>query len=211
MPCYHFKTPGFLVQEVPEELRPYFIQKRKEVTQDPSKFQSAAGKLAGSIKKEFYFEDQNLQLIEFLFKCVEEYEGTFDYLRTFVTDAGQNVSRELYLSSLWINLQERYEHNPPHNHSGVFSFVIWTEIPYDWEKEQEMFPEKKTQAEASFFFHFISTLGEIGTQVLPVDKSFEWKIAMFPAKLHHSVAPFLTCDGTRVSFAGNLSIREVYD
>ena len=43
------------------------------------------------------------------------------------------------LSAFWVNFQKENEFNPFHNHSGVFSFVIWVKIPTDW-REQHALP-----------------------------------------------------------------------
>ena len=42
---------------------------------------------------------------------------------------------------------------------------------------------------------------------LPVDKTWEGMMLMFPSKLHHSVYPFYTSDEKRISVSGNISIK----
>jgi hypothetical protein len=41
---------------------------------------------------------------------------------------------------------------------------------------------------------------------LPVDKTFEGKIAFFPSKLSHCVYPFYSSDGIRISISGNIKL-----
>ena len=41
-----------------------------------------------------------------------------------------------FLDSMWVNYQIQCEYNPTHNHTGVYSFVIWMKIPTR-QKEQD--------------------------------------------------------------------------
>jgi len=34
----------------------------------------------------------------------------------------------IYLGDMWVNFQKKHEYNPPHTHSGLFSFVIFCSI-----------------------------------------------------------------------------------
>jgi hypothetical protein len=39
------------------------------------------------------------------------------------------------MGDAWVNFQEKYEYNPIHLHDGVFSYVIWYQIPFYKEDE----------------------------------------------------------------------------
>lgn len=151
------------------------------------------GRLAGQIKGEFALElsDSAKKLIELL--------GA-EYLKRndFVSD--QPVK---FLES-WVNLQVKHEYNPLHDHSGALSWVIWVNIPYNLEEELKMFPNAKNQDASMFSFVYTTVLGEIATFNLRIDKSWEGRMVIFPAKMKHQVAPFYTSDGIRISVAGNL-------
>ena len=60
----------------------------------------------------------------------------------------------LDLRELWVNYQKKYDFNPLHIHSGIFSFVIWVQIPYDLKKEQERYAANENET-AAFMFQYI--------------------------------------------------------
>ena len=115
---------------------------------------------------------------------------------------------ELKLSHLWVNYQKKHEFNPPHIHGGVMSFVIWMKIPYNLTDEEAVFPITSGGAPrtSKFTFHYSNILGKMGHLVIPIDKSFEGVICLFPSELAHSVNPFYTSDDYRVSISGNLKL-----
>ena len=43
---------------------------------------------------------------------------------------------------------------------------------------------------------------------MPVDKSYERKIILFPGDTLHSVSPFYTSDDYRVTVSGNIIVKE---
>ena len=49
---------------------------------------------------------------------------------------------EYALSALWCNFQRQYEFNPPHDHDGKLSFVIYLSIPDELKKENEEYKGK---------------------------------------------------------------------
>lgn len=151
------------------------------------------GRLAGQIKGEFQLElsDASKKLIEFF--------GA-EYLKRNDLDVPEPVK----FQESWVNLQVKHEYNPLHDHSGVLSWVIWVNIPYDLEEELKMFPTAKNQDASMFSFVYTNVLGEISTFNLRIDKSWEGRMVIFPAKMKHQVSPFYTSDGVRISVAGNL-------
>jgi len=50
-------------------------------------------------------------------------------------------------------------------------------------------------------------LGNIRSHDLPVDKSYEKKLLLFPATMRHSVYPFYTSDDYRISVSGNFLMK----
>lgn len=107
----------------------------------------------------------------------------------------------------WINFQGPTEYNPLHNHSGLFSWVIWLKIPYDREKEKAYFPHRENVLNGAFQFVYTSHNGGISTHIFHLDKEYESRLAIFPSTLQHAVYPFYTTDEYRVSIAGNVYIE----
>ena len=112
------------------------------------------------------------------------------------------------IDQMWCNFQKKHEFNPPHDHSGVFSFVVFIKIPYALDKEIKYFNivegEKYT---SKFTFHSINKFGGLYLQPLKVDKSFEGKIIFFPATQIHEVFPFYTSNDYRITVSGNIKLR----
>ena len=118
-------------------------------------------------------------------------------------------NRPLVLDTLWVNYQKKYEFNPVHDHAGIFSFIIFVQIPYDLKKEDDYFPKVINKCFSTSRTEFLITdmLGNISLKTLEVDKSFEGKIVIFPAQLKHQVYPFYTSDNYRITVSGNLRIK----
>ena len=118
---------------------------------------------------------------------------------------------EFHLDGLWFNKQKKHEFNPMHHHSGVLSFVIWINIPYDLEEEENVFSDTSEANPYTSKFHFTYTdvLGRVRQLPLPVDKNWEGTMLMFHSTLHHGVYPFYTSDGYRVSVSGNIQIKVI--
>ena len=123
---------------------------------------------------------------------------------------------ELSIVSTWVNFQKKYEFNPPHTHTGLFSWIIFLNIPYNLEDENKVFPEMNIRDENNEVVFVTSRLafllvnpylsGGIDHVSINVDKSFEGKIMMFPSYLQHEVFPFYTSDDYRITISGNASL-----
>jgi len=113
------------------------------------------------------------------------------------------------LNKAWVNFGRKTEFNPPHSHTGVMSFVIWLDIPYDINEEMELphVVESFAPLAGHFMFQHVNTFGTISPEVLPVDKNMNDMIVVFPSGLIHQVFPFYTSDEYRISVSGNISIR----
>jgi hypothetical protein len=111
---------------------------------------------------------------------------------------------------VWVNFQKKHEYNPLHAHSGELSFVLWMRIPFDRKDEQNVDCINKKRVEdvyaaSSFTFRWPGLNGgSIKRHVIPLDKSFEGVMAIFPSWLMHEVYPFYTSDEYRVSISGNI-------
>jgi hypothetical protein len=115
----------------------------------------------------------------------------------------------LELERIWITIQRKGEFLPIHNHSGVYSFVIWVDIPFNMEDEIKSSPNPTTEKNRAGLFQFVyaDTLGKVSWLTLPVDKKWQGRICVFPAELNHQVYPFYSSDDVRVSIAGNFRIH----
>jgi hypothetical protein len=109
----------------------------------------------------------------------------------------------LSLDKPWMNLQKKYEFIPNHVHDGVLSYSCWINVPYDLDKELKN--NERLDYASLFQFSYSNILGAYANKTLPIDKTWEGKIIIFPAGLTHCVYPFYTSNDYRVSVSGNAS------
>ena len=115
-----------------------------------------------------------------------------------------------YDGDAWVNFQQKHEYNPPHSHSGVFSFVIWYQIPYYIKDELPYNSGQKRKISdysSNGEFSFLYTIDEkMFNQPLFVDKTKEGYMAIFPSSLSHYVNPFYSSDDYRITISGNIHL-----
>jgi hypothetical protein len=192
---YNFPNLGYILVDTPEIVMKEIHQTIDDIMtrrKTPVEFNN---RLAGAIAHEYKmeFSTDATRMIEFL--------GN-EWHRKFSISRSDNIPNTLV--EAWINMQTKHEFNPLHDHEGILSWVIWVNIPYDLAEEDKVFPKIKTKDVSRFGFVYQDTLGAIKSQSLNIDKSWEGRMAIFPAKMKHHVAPFYTSDGIRISVAGNL-------
>ena len=166
----------------------------------------ANSNLAGNIEKEFELVESKKYLENLLLPMYMEYDRIFNYFSQF--DQLTN-SVPFVLDRLWVNFQKKHEFNPPHTHSGVLSFVIWIDIPFDIEDEMNLSLAKNSLYPSPGYFQFLYTngFGAIKTHDIQADKKYNNTMIMFPSKLMHTVYPFYTSDEYRVSVSGNFLLN----
>ena len=168
-------------------------------------------RLAGHISESNHIEDPGGKLLNHIEATVREPLKIPQQIERIRQGLVGSESTNLNLDDLWVNYQKKHEFNPIHNHSGILSFVIWVQIPYVFEQEQALeFVENVGGVTRTACFEFIWPGGAstpLNTAVLPVGKGQEGTICVFPSHLHHTVYPFYTSDGIRISVAGNIRLE----
>ena len=160
--------------------------------------------LAGNISKSYPLEDKdNWFFKNILVLCIEKYieEFTAASIPNLLTkNCGYTLNR------FWVNFQKKYEFNPVHNHSGIFSFVIWMKIPSSFKKERNLpfVKDSNCKSPNTFQFSYLNSLGEIGTLEYHLEPSNEGTMLFFPAQLNHQVYPFYSSNKNRISISGNI-------
>ena len=97
-----------------------------------------------------------------------------------------------------------------HNHAGIFSFVLWNNIPYKYVDEisQKFLVGCSRPEPASFKFTYPGPLGEFQSYHYCHEDDMNKKLLFFPSRLNHSVNPFYSTDEVRVSVSGNLDFKK---
>ena len=107
---------------------------------------------------------------------------------------------EYALTALWCNFQRQYEFNPPHDHDGKLSFVIYLSVPEPLQKENAKYTGKSC-GPGGIQFMYGEGIRDCITYMSYFPKDGEMFI--FPAWLKHWVSPF-NSDVVRVSVSGNV-------
>tara|TARA_R110000772_G_scaffold151166_1_gene261925 strand:+ start:44 stop:652 length:609 start_codon:yes stop_codon:yes gene_type:complete len=189
-----FENNGILsIDEVPPNVSEWLLNNIPD-----KKFNDG---LAGQINEEYGYDTRPQFIDEFILKKIEH-----PIIQYHLGKVKIIKEPKLILQNLWINLQKKHEFNPLHNHTGILSFIIFLKVPYNLEDEMKVFPQASSEPMASkLSFIVFDSMGELSELNIPVDKSFENRMIMFPAKLSHLVYPFYTSDDYRITCSGNIS------
>ena len=154
-------------------------------------------RLAGQIAKERGYNEKQRDII---IPYLSPYLGVYDQCFQRYQNKEYEHKPEYALSALWCNFQRQYEFNPPHDHDGKLSFVIYLSIPDKLKEENAAYKGKSCGPGGIQFMY-----GE-GTRDAVTYMSYfpkEGDMFIFPAWLKHWVSPF-NSDCVRVSVSGNV-------
>jgi hypothetical protein len=119
------------------------------------------------------------------------------------------IGRHPYgLKSWWVNYQKQNEFNPLHDHTGVYSFVIWVKIPIEWDEQngRDIARTSNDPNISSFQFVYNNILGEVTSYKYALSSRDEGRMLFFPSRLNHLVYPFYDCDEERITVSGNIAL-----
>jgi len=153
-------------------------------------------KLAGILDKETGYTDQSKNKI---LPTLSQYIGVYDQAYQRYVNKPYDKLPEYVLSALWINYQRPNDFNPPHDHDGRLSFVIYCSMPKELKKEHEDYKGKSCGPGGIQFIYGNGPRDAITyMSFLPEEND----MFIFPAWLKHWVAPYKS-DCTRISVSGN--------
>ena len=114
--------------------------------------------LAGNISESLLLED----IDSFFYKSVCSHLIKYYRKNNPISNGGDPVAintvkgakAKLLLDQFWVNYQYKTEFNPFHDHSGVYSFVIWMKIPFSYKEQckKEFVSVSNNKTVASFQF-----------------------------------------------------------
>ena len=193
---------GWLYVELPKNVMETLQSYIETAKKNPISFND---KLAGNITKSLELKDKDNWFFHTILNnlCMyhEEKYPAYSKEFRFITH-----SVPYCLSPFWVNFQKENEFNPPHNHTGIFSFVIFVKIPTDW-REQHALPisaNSNSPNASNFALTYNTLFGDTTSTPFHLDKEMEGHMLFFPSKLTHSVYPFYNCDEERISISGNI-------
>ena len=154
-------------------------------------------KLAGILDKETGYSDESKTLIV---PEISKYLGVYDQMFEKFINKPYQKRPHYIMTALWINYQKQNDFNPPHDHDGKLSFVIYLQIPDELKKENAAYKGKSCGPGGIQFVY-----GD-GPRDCVTYQSFmpeENDMYIFPAWLKHWVAPYKS-DCIRISVSGNV-------
>ena len=154
-------------------------------------------KLAGILDKETGYSDESKNLIV---PEISKYLGVYDQMFEKFINKPYQKRPHYIMTALWINYQKQNDFNPPHDHDGKLSFVIYLQIPDELKKENASYKGKSCGPGGIQFVY-----GD-GPRDCVTYQSFmpeENDMYIFPAWLKHWVAPYKS-DCIRISVSGNV-------
>ena len=186
--------PLLIKTKITEEMRLKFLSEAKASTLD---FEP---KLAGMIKKEVGFRDSKI-FLPFFNQMFDMYADAQFKWAPEVNTKPEDFKQQYTLDSLWANFQGPGDFNPPHDHGGALSWVIYLTIPEALKKEQAAYKGRSAGPGGITFIY-----GGGPRTFITHHSHFpeEGDMFIFPAGLKHWVFPFKS-DCTRVSVSGNVS------
>ena len=182
--------PCVIRVKVKEDFRKLLLDEGKKSTEDYTT------KLAGILDKEVGYSDESKKKI---LPMLSQYIGVYDQAYQKFVNKPYDKTPEYVLSALWINYQRPNDFNPPHDHDGKLSFVIYLDIPDKLKEEQSVYKGKSCGPGGIQFIYgngprdaitYMSFFPQAGDMFI------------FPAWLKHWVAPYRS-DCTRISVSGN--------
>ena len=207
---FYFRDLAYVKSKVPSFILKELKQEAKNILENPNQYKKWNKKLAGNLEKEFLTQKSE-EILQPTLNCLaNEFLNKFSCHSDYSDDPTQFEPRCWQTEDVWINFQKKCEFNPIHSHSGKLSFVLWVQIPYDLKDELSLSNSVNSNMPLNSLFQFISTdlLGNITTEEIFVNKSYEGTIIVFPSSLNHQVYPFYTSDDYRISISGNLRLVE---
>lgn len=168
--------------------------------------------LIGHVEHSFNLVESRNLIERKIFQCIRDYHEfyPFHYTNKTKSFAVKDIDEiDLKLDRLWINFQRKYDFQPIHDHLGVYSFIIFLNIPYNIEEEFKYGPgiDSVKPKNGTLEFHYSDFQGRISTMTIPADNSWHGRMILFPADLCHSVNPFYSSDEYRITISGNVTLE----
>jgi len=197
-PVYLSKVDNDIIQE---------LDVRIEETGGKPEF-DASGQLAGRIKKQTLLDEVISTKVRdhILNHCKDFYEQT---------SQDEIPLTAMVLDSIWSNIQEAREFNPPHQHTGNFSFVIYTRNDLENITEQEL--QNNEYDSRIDDYQNQRPLGGLIELLYGENNWMNWTsfchlpkrgdILIFPSWLRHTVYAHYEAGKIRISVAGNVSLQ----
>lgn len=200
-----FPNLGYITAKLSESQLQPICDEINEIQKDFSKADSASDYLSGLMDHEYNLYKSRDHIDSLIKPLCYEYDNIFDLNSKHLAIMDQG-KWNIELKELWVNYQRKHEFQSTHKHSGIFSFVIWVQIPYDVTEETSRYSGRSTDV-SQFGFSYNNTLGAQERYNLNLTREDKGMLAIFPAQMCHYVYPFFSSDEYRITVAGNYGVK----
>ena len=132
-----------------------------------------------------------------------------DYEREFGNGLSTSIpvatGHRWQLGRFWVNYYRSSTYIPLHDHTGIYSFVIWLKIP----SRQKILGKShynETHYNSTFQFYYIDLLGAVRSHTYYLNPEDEGTMVLFPSTLKHCVHPHYS-DEDRITISGNIILN----
>ena len=126
--------------------------------------------LAGNISKSELLVDKDNWFYDTILKKLTEKRFREDHNSKNHIDKEPPLQQlpKFKLTTLWVNYQKQFEFNPLHNHGGLYSFVIFIQIPTHWKEQHDLPFSVHSNSPVASDFEFVWSEGNanIGDRVV---------------------------------------------
>jgi len=202
----NFPNIGVVEGKLPEDIIKNIWKLIKEAKKKPEDMKS---ELAGNISSSIRLDRSSPLITDFMKDILPSFIDS--HIKSYGAPwrTKMKEGEGFNLESLWVNFQKKHEFNPPHDHSGVYSFVIWMQIPTSYAEQKKLPICVESNASgtiSNFVFHYTNSLGQVSQFIYNMEKEAEGYMVMFPSQMKHEVFPFYESKGQRISISGNIDI-----
>ena len=103
------------------------------------------------------------------------------------------INYEPKMEKFWVNYQKQHDFNSLHDHTGVYSFVIWLKIPIEFE-DQNKDNITNTPLRSAFQFSFTDLLGRLNSYTFKLSNGKEVNV-VYPFYAHLNEIEFHDVNG----------------
>ena len=174
--------------------------------------ESFSKKLAGNIFKSELIKDKDNWFFKSTLKKLTErmfYRDWDNFSKYHIEVEEGKPLPEFEMNRFWVNYMKQHEFNPIHDHSGLYSFVVFMKIPTHWKEQHALpFSANSNGPCASDFAFVCSDKGseEIKTDNFLLSPEDEGRMLFFPSTLQHQVYPFYGTDEERITINGTIHL-----
>jgi hypothetical protein len=150
----------------------------------------------GNVENKYQLSSSFAYLDSLLGPLIETYLNQSSLMQNY-SILSKNVPFKLHSAEM--NMQYKNDFIHTHIRNGLFSFVLWLDVPFS----------KETQKNNSgkLTLHSSDIFGSNATSHIELDESLKYNVIMYPSRFGMSITPFIGTDEPCVFVTGNFNLH----